>query len=87
MWGETSNITRQLALRRDPIYSSDRGHLQRYSQSRRSHGSQLFHDLTDTIPSFHHSNPEAINGGTASGGHSYQQLFWERPVTKEPMAL
>ena len=87
MWGEISNITRQLALRRDPIYWSDRGHLQRYSQSRRSHGSQLFYDLTGTIPSFHHSNPEAINGGTVSSSGSNQQLFWEQPVNKEPAAL
>ena len=46
-----------------------------------------FHDLTGTIPSFHHSNPEAVNGGIASGGGSNQQLFWEWPVTKELMAL
>ena len=48
---------------------------------------QPFYDLTGTIPSFHPSIPEAINGGTASGGHSCHQLFWERSVTKEPVAL
>ena len=65
----------------------DWGFLQHYSQSRRPHGSQPFHDLPGTIPLFHHSNPEAINGGTASGGCSNWQLFWEQPVTKEPAAL
>ena len=58
-----------------------------YSQSRQSHGSQPFHDLTGNIPSFHHSNPEAVNGGTASGGGSHRQLFWEQLVTKELTAL
>ena len=47
----------------------------------------LFHDFPGTIPSFYHSNPEAINGGMASGGGSNWQLFWEQPVTKEPAAL
>ena len=61
--------------------------LQRYSQSRRPHGSGPFHDLPGTIPSFRRSNREAVNGGTASGGHSCHQYFWERPVTKEPAAL
>ena len=61
--------------------------LQRYSQSRWPHGCRPFHDLTGTIPLFHHSNPEAINGGTASGDRSCQQLFWEQPVTKKPTAL
>ena len=63
------------------------GALQRYSQSRRPHGSRPFHDLTGTIPSFHRSNPEAVNGGIASGGGSNWQHFWEQPVTKEPAAL
>ena len=42
--------------------------LQRYLQSCRPHGSGPFQDLPGTIPSFHHSNPEAINGGMAFGG-------------------
>ena len=61
--------------------------LQRYSQSRRPHGSQPFHDLIGTIPSFHHSVPEAVNGRTISEGCSCRWHFWERPVTKEPAAL
>ena len=61
--------------------------LQRYSQSCRPHGSRPFHDLTGTIPLFHCSNCEAVNGGMASGGGSCQRLFWEWPVTKEPAAL
>ena len=61
--------------------------LQCYSQSCQPHGSQPFHDLTGNIPSFHHSNPEAFNGRTASGGGSNRQLFWEWPLTKEPTAL
>ena len=55
--------------------------LQCYSQSRRPHGSRPFHDLTGIIPLFHHSIPEAVNRRTVSGGHSCQQLFWERSVT------
>ena len=62
-------------------------YLQCYSQSRRPHGSQPFHDFPGTIPPFHRSNHEAINGGTASGGRSCSQYLWERPVTKEPAAL
>ena len=61
--------------------------LQNYSQSHWPHSSWPFHHLTGTIPSFHCSNCEAINGGTASGGGSNWQLFWEWPVTKEPVAL
>ena len=63
--------------------------LQRYSQSHRPHGSWPFHDLPGTIPPFHHSNCKAVNGGMASGGHSwlFHGYFWERPVTKEPAAL
>ena len=49
--------------------------LQRYSQSRRPHGSWPFHHLPGTIPSFHCSNREAVNGGTASGGGSNWRLF------------
>ena len=30
------------------------------------HSSQPFHDLTGTIPSFHHFVPEAVNGGMVS---------------------
>ena len=61
--------------------------LQCYSQSRRPHGSRPFHDFPGTIPPFHRSNHEAINGGRVSGGRSCSQYFWERPVTKEPAAL
>ena len=61
--------------------------LQRYSQSRQPHGSWLFQDLPGTIPPFHCSNREAVNGGTASGGRSCRRYFWEQPVTKEPAAL
>ena len=32
-------------------------------------------DLTGTILSFHHSIPEAVNGGMAHGGCSCWQLF------------
>ena len=35
------------------------------------------HDLTGTIPLFHHSKAEAVNGETASGGGSNWWLFWE----------
>ena len=61
--------------------------LERYSQSRRPHGSRPFHDLTGTVPSFHHSIPDAVNGGMAPGDHSYQWLCWERLVTKKLAAL
>ena len=47
-------------------------HLQCYSQSHQLHGSQPFHDSTVL---FHHSIPEAINGGMVSGGGSSWQLF------------
>ena len=50
------------------ITSNLKVNLQRYSQSCRPHGSGPFQDLPGTIPLFHHSNPEAVNGGTASGG-------------------
>ena len=56
-------------------------------KSRRPHGSRPFHDLPGTIPLFHCSNREAVNGGTTSGGGSNRQLFWEWPVTKEVAAL
>ena len=69
------------------LHGSSTLQLQHYSQSRRSHGSRPFHDLPGTIPSLHHSNREAINGGTASGGRSCRQYFWEQPVTKEQAAL
>ena len=59
--------------------------LQRYSQSRQPHGSRPFHDLPSTIPSFHCSNREAVNGGTASGGRSCCWYFWEWPVTNSPI--
>ena len=49
--------------------------------------SRRFHDLPGTIPLFHNSNREVINGGTTSGGGSNWRLFWERLVTKEPAAL
>ena len=66
-------------------------------QTQYPHGSWPFHDLTGTIPPFHYSVPEVVNGGTVSGGHlchrhfgqgvCKESLFWERPVTKEPVAL
>ena len=40
---------------------------QHYSQSCWPHGSRQFHDLTDTIPLFHRSVPEIVNGGIISG--------------------
>ena len=39
------------------------------------HGPGRSLDLTGTILSFHHSIPEAVNGGMVSGGRSCQQLF------------
>ena len=50
--------------------------LQLYLQSRRPHGSRPFHGLTGTIPSFHHSIFEAVNGGTVSrmGGGSFLRV-------------
>ena len=57
------------------------GALQRYSQSRRPHGSRPFHELTSTIPSFHRFNPEAVKWGNGLWGGSNWWLFWERPVT------
>ena len=62
-------------------------HLQCYSQSHWPHGSWPFHNMTSTIPSFHHSVPEAVNDGTVSGDHSCWQHFMEWPVTKKPVAL
>ena len=66
-------------------------YLQCYSQSRWPQGSRLFHDLTGTIPSFHHSIPEAGNGRTVSEGRSCHLYFLpfckEWPVAKEPAAL
>ena len=66
-------------------------YLQRYSQSRWPHGSRNLHDLTGTIPSFHHSIPRAMNGGTVSEGRSchlyFLPFYKERPVAKEPAAL
>ena len=41
--------------------------LQRYTQSRRPDSSLPFDDLTGTIPSFHCSISEAVNGGTVHG--------------------
>ena len=46
----------------------------RYSQSRRPHGSRPFHDLTGSIPLFHHSVSEAANGRMISGSHSCRWL-------------
>ena len=46
-----------------------------------------FPALPGTIPPFHCSIREAVNGQTASGGHSCCWYFWEQPVTKEPVAL
>ena len=45
-----------------------------------------FPALPGTIPLFHRSICEAVNGGMASGGHSSHRYFWEWPVTKEPAA-
>ena len=61
--------------------------LQRYSQSHQPHCSRPLHDLPGTIPLLYCSIPEAINGGTISGGCSYQWLFWGQPVTKELATL
>ena len=46
-----------------------------------------FPALPGTMPPFHRSIRDAVNGGTASGGRSCRQYFWEWPVTKEPTAL
>ena len=62
-------------------------YLQRYSQNLRPHGSWPFHDLTGTIPSFHLSVHEAMNGGMVFGGCSSGLHFWEQLVIKEPVAL
>ena len=66
-------------------------HLLCYSQNRQLHGSQLFHNLTGTIPSFHRSTEKCPIGcqweplvGTASGGPVSQFLGM---ASKEPMAL
>ena len=50
--------------------------LQCYSQSHQPHSSQLFHDLTGTIPSFHCSNPEAVNGERPLGVIPAGDFFW-----------
>ena len=76
------------------VENCSEGPLQRYLRSRQPHSSRPFHDLTGTIPLFHHSTGKMSHRlwmGAASRnglwGVCLPAAFWERAVAKELAAL